>query len=450
MPGHPAAGDGPVGDAPGWEGEMSAYAEVLKQEDDRVYELFDVERETLDSGSILIEDPFPAMKAVAAQGAVQKGSLAGLMGLDKDGARFLQHIPGHLTYTAFSFPAVSRAFIENETFSSKVYYTMGANYVLGDSIITQVGEPHRSMRSPIQHLFTPQAAEQWWSKKIIDETVETLIASIEQKNSADLFVELCARMPVHVVSAGFGLAPEDIIPFRIALTTPHGAPVEQLMANQKIVADILAKVIAARRIKREDDIISKLIDCEREDPDGTVRGFNDKEIIDNCKLIVLAGGGTTWRQLGITLLALLQNPEQWEILKADRKLMGPTILESARWHPTDLIFPRQAAKDTSLEGVDIPEGALIHLCLGTANRDPARWENPDKFDITRPIQRSVGFAAGPHSCLGQHVSRQEMVTAINAVMDRLPNVRLDPSKPPPRMVGGLFARGPSGIPVVFG
>ena len=129
---------------------------------------------------------------------------------------------------------------------------------------------------------------------------------------------------------------------------------------------------------------------------------------------------------------------------------GRVILEAARWHPTDIVFPRQAEKDVTLEGVDIPKGALIHLCLGAANRDPSRWENPDRFDIQRPLQRSVAFAAGAHSCLGQHVSRQEMVSALNAVMDRLPNVRLDTTKPPPKMVGGLFARGPSALPVVFG
>jgi cytochrome P450 len=429
---------------------MSAYADILRKEDDRVYELFDVERETLDTGSILIEDPFPQLNRLRDAGGVQKGALAELMGLAAPGRTFVQHIPGHLTFSAFSFAAVSRCFIENELFSSHVYRTTGAAAMLGNSIITQVGEAHRCMRGPIQPLFTPEAAEKWWSQKIIDETVDTLVSAIERKTSADLFVELCARMPVHVVSAGFGLAPEDIIPFRIALTTPHSATLEQRLKDKQTVEGILQKVIDARRAKREDDIISKLLDADVTADDGSTRPFTDQEIVDNCKLVVLAGGGTTWRQLGITLFALLNNPDQFEALKTDRSLAGRVILEAARWHPTDLIFPRQTSEDAVLEGVEIPKGALVHLCLGAANRDPTRWENPDKFDIMRPLQRSVAFAAGPHSCLGQHVSRQEMVTALNAVMDRLPNLRLDPSKPAPRMVGGLFARGPSALPVVFG
>jgi cytochrome P450 len=429
---------------------MSAYADVLRKEDERVHELFNVERETLDSGSILIDDPFPKLAELREAGSVQEGGLANLMGLAAPGRSFVHHIPGYPMYSAFSFSAVSRCFIENETFSSKVYYRTGATAMFGDSVISRVGADHRNMRMPIQPLFTPEAAETWWSKKIIDETVDTLVSAIERKTSADLFIELCARMPVHVVSAGFGLAPEDIIPFRVALTTPHHAPMEERIRNKQTVERILLEVIQARRRKPQDDIISKLVAAELELEDGSTRPFTDQEITNNCILIVLAGGGTTWRQLGITLFALLNNPDQFQALKADRGLAGKVILEAARWHPTDLVFPRETTVDVALDGVEIPKGAIVHLCLGSANRDPSRWENPDRFDISRPIQRSVAFAAGPHSCLGQHVSRQEMVSALNAVLDRLPNVRLDPSKPPPKLVGGLFARGPNALPVVFG
>ncbi|MDB5454015.1 MAG: hypothetical protein JWO33_2593 [Caulobacteraceae bacterium] len=429
---------------------MSAYADVLKKEDARVRELFDVEVETLDSGSVLIDDPFPEMSRLREVAPVQEGALGDLMGF-KD-AHFSHHIPGHPTYTAFSFAAVTRGLIENTTFSSVVYHTTGFVAAMGDSMLNRVGQPHRIYRDPIQPYFSPDAAENWWAGKIIDETVETLISEIETKDSADLFLELCARMPVHVVSAAFGLPPEDIIPFRMGLMTilRHTAPVEEKMAAMGEVRGILLRVITARRRKLEDDIISRFVEAELTLEDDTTRPFTDDEIISHCMLIVLAGGGTTWRQLGITLYALLNNPDQFELLKADRSLAPRVILESTRWHATDLIFPRQAAKDVVLEGVEIPQGALVHLCLGAANRDPRRWENPDKFDIMRPIQRSVAFGGGPHSCLGQHVSRQEMVTALDAIIDRLPNLRWDSSKPPAKIVGGLFARGPSAIPVVFG
>ena len=145
--------------------DLSAYTNVLQQEDDRVYELFDVQRETLDSGSILIEDPFPELGALLQRGAVQKGTLAELMGLGNSGAMFPHHLPNYPTYTAFSFSAVSRCFIESETFSSSAYTTTHVSMMMGSAILVQVGEAHRSLRGAIQPLFTPEAAESWWSKK---------------------------------------------------------------------------------------------------------------------------------------------------------------------------------------------------------------------------------------------------------------------------------------------
>jgi cytochrome P450 len=430
---------------------MSSYAAVLMNEDPRIPQIFNVESETLRAGGRLIEDPFPGLNRLREQAAVQKGSVGELLGYQLDDG-FHFHQPDLLTYSAFSFAAVSRALIENTTFSSQGYEITRERAVGKGTILQKVGADHRRYRDPIQPLFSPEAAETWWNDKIIAETVETLISTIEVKREADLFVELCARMPVHVVSAGFGIDPDEIIPFRMALigATEGDPQARDPEGGRDRAHAILRRVIEARRTKPENDIISRLVQAEITLDDGVTRPFTTEEIIDHCRLILVAGGGTTWRQLGITLFALLNNPDQLEALKADRGLLPRTILESARWHATDLIFPRRVEQDVTLEGVDIPKGALLHMCLGSANRDPDRWENPDAFDIFRPLQRAVAFGGGPHSCLGQHVSRQEMVVALNAVMDRLPNLRWDPSKAPPRLVGGLFQRGPSGLPVVFG
>ncbi|MDB5444866.1 MAG: hypothetical protein JWQ97_183 [Phenylobacterium sp.] len=430
---------------------MTRYAEVLRDEDPRIAEMFDVEAETLHSGAQVIDDPFPGLERLLAQAPVHKGSMGELLGYGP-ASGFQFHIPGQLTYSVLSFNAVSRVLIENETFSSEGYRLFPQNANFHMTILQKVGAAHRSLRGPVQPFFSPEAAQNWWSQKVIDETVEVLISKIETKKSADLFLELCARMPMHVVSAGFGIPPEDIIPFRAAIlgSTEHGASAESRMAHMEAGSAIISRVINERRKEPQDDIISKFVEAEIEQEDGSTRGYTDDEIIGHCRLIILAGGGTTWRQLGITLFALLNNPDQLEAVRADRSLLPTTILESARWHATDLIFPRQTSKDVVLEGVEIPKGALVHMCLGAANRDASRWENPAKFDIFRRVQRATAFGGGPHSCLGQHVSRQEMVTALNAVLDRLPNLRWDDSKPAARLTGGLFQRGPTGLPVVFG
>ena len=129
--------------------------------------------------------------------------------------------------------------------------------------------------------------------------------------------------------------------------------------------------------------------------------------------------------------------------------MKAAIEESVRWTPTDPMFSRWVTRDTVLDGVAIPEGAVVHLCIGAANRDPARWERPDEYDITRALKPTLAFGGGPHMCLGMHVARAEMTVAINALLDRLPNLRLDPDEDPPQIIG-MYERGATAIPVLFG
>jgi cytochrome P450 len=89
----------------------------------------------------------------------------------------------------------------------------------------------------------------------------------------------------------------------------------------------------------------------------------------------------------------------------------------------------------------------VDLCVGSANRDPARWDHPDVYDPFRQYQPHLGFGRGPHQCLGINVAKQEMISAINALMDRFPQMQLDPDAPTPTLLGGLEQRGMSAVPV---
>ena len=111
-------------------------------------------------------------------------------------------------------------------------------------------------------------------------------------------------------------------------------------------------------------------------------------------LLLGAGSGTTWKQMGTTLTALLQRPELLEAVRDDRQLLRPAIEESLRWMPTDPMFSRWVMADTELGGVEVPAGSVVHLAIGAANRDPARWDRPDEFDITRKLRPSLGFGQG--------------------------------------------------------
>jgi len=107
-----------------------------------------------------------------------------------------------------------------------------------------------------------------------------------------------------------------------------------------------------------------------------------------------------------------------------------------------------SARDVTVDGVAIPAGCMIDVVIGSANRDPARFENPDQFDIWRKPDRHVTFGTGPHVCIGQHLARLEMSRALNALLDRFPKLRLDPEKAAPQMLG-LSSRAPAAIHVRF-
>jgi cytochrome P450 len=153
--------------------------------------------------------------------------------------------------------------------------------------------------------------------------------------------------------------------------------------------------------------------------------------------------------MGITLAALLLRPEMLAAVRDDRELLRPAIEESLRWMPTDPMFSRWVTRGVDFQGVHLPHGAVLHLCIGAANRDPARWERPDKYDIHRAPKPTLAFGNGPHVCLGMHVARAEMAVGIGALLDRLPNLRLDSDEEPPRFIG-MYERGATAIPVVFG
>lgn len=412
-------------------------------------DMFDIEKEAARSGTGVVEDPFPIWAKLLEQAPVHRGTVAQCMGLPAD--RQGLYIPGKEYFSVFGFGAISEVYTRKDDFGSGFYKEIGVTTMLGDNILAMDGLRHRRYRNVVQEFFQPDAAGNWWRNKVIAGLVDEIVGRFEKDASVDLNSQLCALLPMYTVTAAFGLSPQEGVEFRrhIQKGNDHDAPPAERMAEFDKAIAIAENVIRQRQVDPQDDMISKLALAEIEEEDGSRRRLTVREICDFCRLIVFAGGGTTWRQLGITLFCLLNDREQLEAVMADRSLLSKAILESARWCPNDPMFPRQAIRDTELAGVEIPEGAVLHLCLAAANRDPSRWENPDRYDVHRPVQRSLAFAAGHHSCLGQHVAREEMATAINALFDRFPDIRWDPSKPPAKLSGGLLARGPDKLPVLL-
>lgn len=423
--------------------------DALTSDDPRYREMFDVKKEAVSTHGRFHGDLTAQMNALRDQAPVMKGSLQELLQLPKHQTydREREH------YSIFTFELCNRALRDNLLFSSESMNESPSVRQMGKIILTMIGDEHRRYRSMVQPMFVRPKAITWWKPNWIDDAVDSLLNRMNGWENADLNLELCARLPVYIVTRGMGLAGENALNFREHLLKStigiRTAPREEVMGSVAEVKRMLLEVITARREAPGDDVISGLVQCDLELSDGTTRKLTDEEIFSYARLIMVAGGGTTWRQLGITLSALLSDYRYWEACRDDRKLIEAAVNESARWLPTDPLFTRLMTDDVELYGVTIPKGARVDMCLGSANRDPARWDNADAYDPMRPHQNHLGFGMGPHRCLGMEVAIQEMVAAINGLMDRFPNMRLDTNAPTPEVVGGLHQRGMTAVPVRF-
>jgi cytochrome P450 len=343
-----------------------------------------------------------------------------------------------------SFDGVQQVLKDGETFSSSGYGD-SIGLVMGHSILEMDEPEHHRYRSLIQQAFTRKEMERW-EKELVTPVVDGLIDQFADRGRAELVRELFFPFPVHVIAGMLGLPREGLSQFHakavelISITVD----IERGLAASQWLYDYFASIIAERRREPRGDVISVLVQAEL---DG--QRLTDDEIIAFLRLLLPAGAETTYRSSSNLMFGLLTHPEQLAALRDDRSLMQQAIEEGLRWEPPLTGIGRTATRDVEIEGVTIPAGAPVQVEMGSANRDPARWDDPDAFDIHREMQTHMSFAHGPHTCLGMHLARMETTVALNRVLDRLPNLRLDPSADDV-YISGLAFRAPNQLPVLFG
>jgi cytochrome P450 len=406
---------------------------------DELRRLFDLRSSyNAHSGGDYTDDPYPIWRELRERAPVHEGTVHELTGYGRAASFQGLPFPDRPHFSVFSYEACDNAYRDDELFASSPEATgPDADEIsVTNSMLSMGGTQHRRYRSLVQPSFVPAKA-QWWISNWIDRTVHLLIDGLVGKGRAELNVDFAAAIPVLTITGSFGVPVDQALVIRESLQNP-----------MKIV-EILTPIVEARRERPQEDLISVLVEAEYTDEDSVTHRLSDPEIYSFALLLLAAGSGTTWKQMGITITALLERPEMLDAVRDDRQLLRSAIEESLRWMPTDPMFSRFVTRDVDFHGAHLPRGAVLHLCIGAANRDPARWDRPDEFDIGRTPKPTLAFGSGPHICIGMHVARAEMAVGIGALLDRLPNLRLDPDVEPPRFVG-MYERGATEIPVVFG
>ena len=346
-------------------------------------------------------------------------------------------------FTVTSHELAQRVLTDNVRFSSAGYATT-IGQVMGRTILQMDPPEHLRHRPLVARAFRARVLDQW-SDTIIGATVSELIDAFAGDGHADLIPQLTFPFLVRIIARILGL-PESDWPRFLQLSTELIAVMrnwDRAVAAGRELRGYFAELIADRRRHPREDLVSQLAEAE-----VGGRRLSDDEIYPFLLLLLPAGAETTYRSSSNLLFGLLSNPDQLHAVRADRDLTPQVIEEALRWETPLLTVARTAAEDVELGGVRLPAGGFVAISLGAANRDPARYSNPDSFDIYRKDKQHISFGDGAHKCLGIHLARLEMRILLNAVLDRLPGVHLDPGAEDSHIHGLLF-RSPPNLPVRF-
>ncbi len=393
----------------------------------------------------VVDDPYPTYHRLRATGPVHDGRMSDHFAFD--GVDRLLHA-GTPHVTVFSYEEVEAVLKDPGTFSSS-WYDPQLGPSVGRSILHMDPPEHQRHRLVVQGAFSRSEMDRWRTE-YVEPACHYYVDRLADRGRADLYPEFCVRVPIHVIALALGLPTEDLPWFHAAavrMTTGGTSPDEAAAATREIT-ERLAPLVAERRLAPGSDLISVIVSARVRDDAGRDQSLEDDEVLTFCKLLLPAGANTSYRSLGLLLTELFRHPDQLEAVRADPSRIPLVIEELVRLEHSTSLVGRVVTHDTELAGRRLTAGTVVLLSLAAANHDPARWDRPEVFDPDRPAVPNIAFGWGFHRCLGVHLARMELATALGILLDRLPGLRPDPDVPPAR-ISGLMFRAPEHVRAVW-
>jgi cytochrome P450 len=357
------------------------------------------------------DDPYPALARLRERDPVNETPL-GIWRLLRhdDVVRLLHDVPTGTRTTDGVLPGV----VEDDVNGRR-------NFML-----QQDPPNHTRLRKLVSHAFTPRAINAL--RPEIDRIVGRCLDTVAAKGEMDVIADLALPVPSTVICEMMGVPLADRERFTVwtaqathGLATLLNPPevLEKARVAAFSLADYFLDLIAERRTRLTDDLLSTLIRAE----EGGDRLSSD-ELISQSIGLLIAGFETTIGLIGNGVRALLQNPDQVAALRAEPGLIASTVEECLRYDGPITLTVRVLHADAEFGGKRLPCNAMVMAMLASANRDPAVFTDPERFDIRRTPNDHMAFGGGPHFCLGAHLARIEAQAAIGALVQRFDRLEL--------------------------
>jgi cytochrome P450 len=284
---------------------------------------------------------------------------------------------------------------------------------------------HTRLRNLVAKAFTPRNIEKM--RPFIRSLAEGLIKNVSDGRDFDLMSGFAGPIPAYTIANILGVPNSDMQKFKnwsdsVALSldsTRSKEEYEEARVAGENLSLYISNLIDKKKDSLEEDLLSDLIIAE-----DSGQKLTHRELIATLTLLLVAGHETTTNLIGNGFLALLKNRDQLEMLKSDRSLLKSAVEEFLRYDPPVQQVARAVYKTTVISGTEIREGSRVSAVIGSANRDPEAFENPDNLDITRKENRHLSFSKGIHFCIGSQLARLEAEIAFDILMDNLSDVKI--------------------------
>ncbi len=313
------------------------------------------------------------------------------------------------------------------------------------SLLGLDGADHDRLRRLVHQAFTPRRIERIRAE--VEALADDLLDAALRRGSMDLIADYAVPLPLTVIARTIGVPEQDSPRFRAwtsALVAVADRPVRNIASILRFLR-YLRRLIADRSREPRDDLVSALVAAR----DGGDRLSTD-EIVAMLVLLLTAGHETTVNLIGLGVLALLDRPDQAELLRADQTVVRSAVEELLRFtSPVETATERWAAEDVEIAGTTVPRGSLVLAAIASANRDSAVFDDPDTLDLTRSPNPHLAFGRGAHYCLGAPLARLEAGIAIPALLRRAPGLRRPDPAAPAAWRGGAIVRGITSVPVLL-